>query len=114
MTSNDNNDNVKHNAEEQSLESEWARRVQELNDSRQACQTCSALRRQLQRWLHEFRIPLSPIIGFSTMLLESEALSAEQHQHVEAIYQSSQVLLRAINTFADEMTPEHHRTSSLE
>ena len=107
-------DNVEHNTEEHSLESEWAQRVQELDDSRQECQTCSTLHRQLQRWLHEFRTPLSPIIGFSTMLLESETLSAEQRQHVEAIYQSSQVLLRAINTFADGMNPEHRRTSSLE
>ena len=105
---------MEHNAEEQSLESEWAQPVQELDDPRQECQTCSVLHRQLQRWLHEFRTPLSPIIGFSTMLLESETLSTEQRQQAEAIYQNSQVLLRVINAFADGMDSENRLTSSLE
>jgi signal transduction histidine kinase len=107
-------DNVEHNAEKQSLESEWVQRVQELDDSRQECQTCSVLYRQSQRWLHEFRPPLSPIIGFSAMLLESDTLNAEQRQHAEAIYQNSQVLLRAVNAFAEGINPEHRHTSLLE
>lgn len=56
----------------------------------------------LTDWDHEFRIPLSPIIGFSKLLLKTE-LDSNQQKYVQKIQIHSQILLNELNKFRDEM-----------
>ncbi|KAL6057774.1 histidine kinase [Balamuthia mandrillaris] len=49
---------------------------------------------------HEIRTPINGIIGFNSLLLETE-LNAEQREYVQSIQQSSKLLLAQVNDLLD-------------
>jgi len=55
----------------------------------------------LARMSHELRTPLNAIIGFTSVLLSDDELSAEQHQDLEIINRSGEYLLSMINDVLD-------------
>jgi len=68
----------------------------------------------LSRMSHELRTPLNAVLGFA-QLLEMEALSPEQQQHVQHIIKGGQHLLVLINEVLDIARIEAgHMTLSLE
>ncbi len=76
-------------------------REAELEKMRDAAQAASRAKSEfLAVMSHEIRTPMNGILGF-TSLLQETALSAEQQQFVETIFDSGQALLKIINDILD-------------
>jgi signal transduction histidine kinase len=57
-------------------------------------------------WVHEFRTPLSAVLGFSRLLVEDTTLSPKQRDTVQKLYQAGQVVLQVVNAFAESIPPQ--------
>lgn len=74
---------------------------QMLKESREkALQEAEEKRRFLAYMSHEFRTPLSSVIGFAEQLQQSE-MNEEQFEHLSGILGSSEILLTTVNDILD-------------
>lgn len=75
--------------------------AEELRKSRDLAQRSAELKEQFITGIsHEMRTPISAIIGLSDLLL-TESLSADQHEMVKSIRDTSNILLGIVNDILD-------------
>ncbi len=66
------------------------------------CKRYELLLDSIVDWDHDFRTTLSPILGFSKLLLDTD-LDPTQREYVNKINKYSKILLSEINDFRDKM-----------
>jgi signal transduction histidine kinase/DNA-binding NarL/FixJ family response regulator/HPt (histidine-containing phosphotransfer) domain-containing protein len=99
---------------------EQNRNLEELNEIATAASEAKTI--FLAKMSHEMRTPLTAIIGFSELSLDSRQLNEENETNIEKVYNSGITLLSTVNDILDiskieagkfELVPAEYETSSM-